>query len=91
MVAALNVDEREAYALGAYQSNRKSALDVARTQLINHKHTYQRISKHVVADGYYARDGFVSALTTHGYELITLLRRDAALREAYDYSSSTET
>ncbi len=84
LVAALNVDEREAYALGAYQSNRKSALDVACAQLINHKNTYQKISKHVVADGYYARDGFVSALRVNGYELITLLRRDAALRYLYE-------
>ena len=29
LIATLNVDEREAYALGAYQSDRKSALDVA--------------------------------------------------------------
>lgn len=84
LVAALNVDEREAYALGAYQSNRESALDVACTQLIKHKAMYQKISRHVVADGYYARDGFVCALKVNGYELTTLLRRDAALRYLYE-------
>ena len=70
--------------MGAYQSNRESALDVACAQLIKHKDAYQKISQHVVADGYYARNGFVSALKTNGYELTTLLRRDAALRYLYD-------
>ena len=84
LVTALNIDEREAYALGAYQSDRESALDVACAQLIKHKNTYQKISQHVVADGYYARNGFVSALKMNGYELITLLRRDAALRYLYE-------
>ena len=84
LIAALNIDEREAYALDTHQSNRESALDVACAQLIKHKNTYQKISQHVVADGYYARDGFVSALKTNGYELTTLLRRDAALRYIYE-------
>ena len=84
LIAALNIDEREAYALGAYQSNRESALDVACARLIKHRKTYQTVSRHVVADGYYARDGFVSALKRNGYELTTLLRRDAALRYLYE-------
>ena len=84
LIAALNVDERETYALGAYQSDRESALDVACAQLIKHKQTYQKISRHIVADGYYARDGFVSALKRNGFELVTLLRRDAALRDLYE-------
>jgi len=84
LFAALNVDEREAYALGVHQSDGDSSLGVACAQLVHNKHYYHQISKHIVADGYYARDGFVSALKRHGFELITLLRRDAALRCLYE-------
>ena len=43
----------------------------------------QKLSRHVIADGYYARAGFISTLINEGFEIVMLLRRDAALRYIY--------
>ena len=71
-----------------HQSVDQSALQVAEGELCLRSEELQEFSRHVVADGYYARAGFISALIDEGFEIVTLLRRDAALRYLYqgDYN-----
>jgi len=83
LIGVVNLEENSAYALSMYQSVTKSALQVAQEKLCEKNEELQQLSRHVVADGYYARKGFVSALVDEGFELITLLRHDAALRYLY--------
>jgi len=83
LIAAVNMDEHSAYALSAHQSLDQSALELACDQLSKQSDRLQEISKYVVADGYYARERFVSTTLENGFELVTLLRRDAALRYLY--------
>jgi len=65
LFAGLNLDEQRAYAID---------------ELTTNSEYYLEISKDVVADGYYAKNSFISEVTQHGFEVVTLLRRDAALR-----------
>jgi hypothetical protein len=88
LIAIVNLEERSAYALSMHQSVDQSALQVAEGELCLRSEELQEFSRHVVADGYYARAGFISALIDEGFEIVTLLRRDAALRYLYqgDYN-----
>ena len=84
LFAGLNLDEQRAYAIAVTQTkNDKSALKVAIDELTTNSEYYLEISKYVVADGYYAKNSFISEVTQHGFEVVTLLRRDAALRQLY--------
>ena len=84
LFAGLNLDEQRAYAIAVTQTkNDKSALKVAIAELTTNSEYYLEISKYVVADGYYAKNSFISEVTQHGFEVVTLLRRDAALRYLY--------
>ena len=83
LIAIVNLEERSAYALSMYQSVEQSALKVAEENLCSRSDELQQLSRHVVADGYYARAGFISTLIDEGFEIVTLLRRDAALRYLY--------
>ena len=84
LIAGINLDERAAYALDVYQTLEHSSLEMARAELTKNSKYYHQLSKYVVADGYYARGGFVSDLCAHHFEFVTLLRRDAALRYLYE-------
>ena len=80
LFAGLNLDEQRAYAIAVTQTkNDKVAID----ELTTNSEYYLEISKYVVADGYYAKNSFISEVTQHGFEVVTLLRRDAALRYLY--------
>ena len=83
LISILNLDEKSAYALEVRQRPGESALQIAIDEFRQSGGYYQGISKHVVADGYYARECFVSALQESQLELVTLLRKDAALRYLY--------
>lgn len=84
LFAGLNLDEQRAYAIAVTETkNDKSALKVAIDELTTNSEYYLEISKYVVADGYYAKNSFISEVTQHGFEVVTLLRRDAALRHLY--------
>ena len=83
LISVVNIEERSAYALSIHQSVEKSALKVAEDQLCSKREELQQLSRHVVADGYYARSGFISKLIDEGFQVVTLLRHDAALRYLY--------
>ncbi len=84
LFAGLNLDEERAYAIAVTQTKSdKSAFKVAIGELTTNSEYYLEISKYVVADGYYAKNSFISEVTQHGFEVVTLLRRDAALRHLY--------
>ena len=78
LIAIVNLEERSAYALSMHQSVEQSALKVAEDKLCSRSEELQQLSRHVVADGYYARAGFISTLIDKGFEVVTLLRRDAS-------------
>ena len=88
LIGVVNLEERSAYALSVHLSVDKSSLEVMREELCARNEDLQQLSRHVVADGYYARKGFVSSLVEEGFDLVTLLRHDASLRYLYegDYS-----
>lgn len=83
LISVVNIEERSAYALSMHQNIEKSALKVAEDELCAKSEELQQLSRHVVADGYYARAEFISTLIDKGFEIVTLLRRDAALRYLY--------
>ena len=83
LIAVVNLEERSAYALSMHQSVEQSALKVAEEKLCSRSEELQQLSRHVVADGYYARAGFISTLIDKGFEIVTLLRRDAALQHLH--------
>ena len=80
LIGVVNLEERSAYALSIHQSVDKSSLEVMKDELYARNKDLQQLSRHVVADGYYARKGFVSLLIEEGFDLVTLLRRDASLQ-----------
>lgn len=84
LFAGLNMDEKRAYALKAIQTQGgQSALQVTIDELTTSREYYLGISKYVLADGYYAKNSFISEVTQGGFEVVTLLRRDAVLRYLY--------
>ena len=72
LIAVVNLEERSAYALSMHQSVEQSALKVAEKQLCLRSENLQQLSRHVIADGYYARAGFISTLINEGFEIVTL-------------------
>ena len=84
LIGVVNLEERSAYALSIHQSVDKSSLEVMKDELCARNEDLQQLSRHVVADGYYARKGFVSLLIEEGFDLVTLLRHDASLRYLYE-------
>jgi len=84
LIGVVNLEERSAYALSMHQSVDKSSLEVMKDELCARNEDLQQLSRHVVADGYYARKGFVSSLIEEGFDLVTLLRHDASLRYLYE-------
>jgi hypothetical protein len=81
LLAVADLKERSAYALSMHQSlENKSALDIAKEEIKDNATKLRELARHVVADGYYARESFVSALEDANLDLITALRHDAALR-----------
>ena len=51
--------------------------------ITSHKAVLQPYSTLVVADGYFMKKGFIEALTTEGFRVVTKGRRDAALKYLY--------
>ncbi len=81
LLAVADLQERSAYALSMHQSlEKKGTLEIAKEQIKMNASKLRELAHHVVADGYYARESFVSCLEAANFELITVLRNDASLR-----------
>ena len=87
LIAGMNLDQRTAYALDGSQTLEHSSLEIARPELTKNSKYYHQLSNYVVADGYYARAGFVSDLCAHHLEFVTRRRKDAAWRYFYEGES----
>lgn len=79
-----DLKEHTAYALSSYQNVKMSALGVACAQIRERSQELKCLSKHIVADGYYARPKFLSTVLNEGFELVTLLRHDSRFRYLYE-------
>jgi Transposase DDE domain len=53
------------------------------TMITSHTALLQQYSTVVVVDGYFMKQGFIDALTTEGFEVVTKGRRDASLKYLY--------
>ncbi len=90
-IGAVDLKTKTAIHVGAFQTLDTTAdkdLGMNRTayyanHLVKHKEALQEISKIVVADSYFAKQGFIQTLQNSGYEVITRLRKDAHIRYLY--------
>src|SRR5438309_5364723 len=61
----------------------KGIMDQYATMITTHTAMLQQYSTVVVADGYFMKQGFIDALTTEGFQVVTKGRRDASLKYLY--------
>lgn len=87
-IAAVDLDARTAYHLEAVQTPAHTCegdglLAHYTGLLVDRKERLLNTSKYVVADAYFSKHGFVSALKESGFEVISRLRNDADLLYLY--------
>lgn len=83
-IAAIDIDNHTAFHLEAVQTpnnlKSKTLVEHYSDVLIQRKKKLQTLSKYVVADAYFSKENFVSALTKNDFEIVSRLRDDANLR-----------
>ena len=67
----------------ATTEEQKGIMDQYATMITSHKVMLQSYSSVVVVDGYFMKQGFIDALTTEGFQVVTKGRRDASLKYLY--------
>src|SRR3954447_13812664 len=67
----------------AADDEHKGIMDQYATMITTHTAMLQQYSTVVVADGYFMKQGFIDALTTEGFQVVTKGRRDASLKYLY--------
>jgi len=86
-IAAIDIDNHSAFHLEAVQTpsdlGTDSLPDHYAKVLVERKESLLLISKHVVADAYFSKNGFVSKLTANGFHIVSRLRDDANLLYKY--------
>ena len=86
-IAAIDIDNRTAFHLEAVQTpgnlKPESLLAHYATTLTQRKDSLLSISKYVVADACFSKYGFVSKLSTNGFETVSRLRDGADLQYIY--------
>ena len=86
-IAAVDIDNRTAFHLEAVQVpgdlGRDSLLVHYAKVLVKRKKALLSISRYVVADAYFSKNGFVTKLTGNGFEVVGRLRDDADLLYKY--------
>src|SRR3954471_10044284 len=103
VLALIDVGDRMAYHIEATQTQAatvdrvdapagggepKGVMEQYATTITGHKALLQSYSSVVVVDGYFMKKGFIEALTTEGFEVVTKGRRDASLKYLYDGKQS---
>src|SRR3982751_2169912 len=95
VLSLIDVSDHMAYHIEATQTQQPAAVDAAATDeqkgimdqyatmITSHKATLQSYSSVVVVDGYFMKQGFIDALTTEGFQVVTKGRRDASLKYLY--------
>ena len=91
-LAAIDIDNNTAMSLEAIQTPSSTELKQKGMSLVNHyaniivarKDTLRALSDYFVADGYFAKQGFVETITSQtGFHFISKLRGDANLQYLY--------
>jgi hypothetical protein len=92
-IAAIDIDNHTAFHLEAVQTpndlKTKSLLEHYTSILIERRQLLLGISKYVVADAYFSKHGFVSALFNNGFETVSRLRDDADLQYIFNGEQKT--
>lgn len=92
-IAVIDIDNNTAMSLEAVQTPSPKTLKAAGKTLTDHyaqtlverKEVLKSISEYLVADGYFAKTGFIDALTQQaGLHVISKLRNDADLKYLYN-------
>jgi Transposase DDE domain len=97
VLALIDVEDHMAYHIEATQTEigavdvdtpaaadgNKGTMEQYATMITSHKATLQPYSSVVVVDGYFMKKGFIDALTTEGFQVVTKGRRDASLKYLY--------
>ena len=86
-IAVIDVDNKESITLKAQQSPDSVTLDNICENLvswysgvlIHMKDELQRITRHVAADSYFAKETFITPMVQNGYHVISRFRNDAVL------------
>ena len=86
-IAAIDIENHTALHLEAVQTpgemGSQSLVDHYGDVIVGRKPELLSISRYVVADAYFSKHGFVSRLTSHGFEIVSRLRDDADLMYKY--------
>jgi hypothetical protein len=96
VLALIDVGNRMAYHIEATQTEvvaaepgaaaadgNKGTMEQYAQMITTHTAMLQSYSSVVVVDGYFMKKGFIEALTTEGFQVVTKGRRDAALKYLY--------
>jgi len=96
VLALIDVDDRMAYHIEATQTEvvasdpggsaadgNKGTMEQYARMITTHTAMLQPYSSVVVVDGYFMKKGFIEALTTKGFQVVTKGRRDASLKYLY--------
>lgn len=93
VLALIDVDDRMAYHIEATQTEvvavdpdadgNKGTMEQYAQMITTDKAMLQPYSTVVVVDGYFMKKGFIEALTTEGFQVVTKGRRDADLKYLY--------
>jgi len=67
----------------AVADEQKGIMEQYATMITSHKAILQSYSSVVVVDGYFMKQGFIEAMTTEGFQVVTKGRRDASLKYLY--------
>jgi hypothetical protein len=95
VLAIIDVGDRMAYHIEARQTEsaavdpadavdeHKGIMEQYVTMITSHTAMLQSYSSVMVVDGYFMKKGFIEALTTEGFQVVTKGRRDASLKYLY--------
>src|SRR3954467_107626 len=101
VLALIDVGDRMAYHIEATQTEvgaaepgaaaadgNKGTMEQYAQMITSHTAMLQSYSSVVVVDGYFMKKGFIEALTTEGFQVVTKGRRDASLQYLYNGKQS---
>lgn len=86
-LAAVDLQNKAALHLDMVQTverhESETLLDYYASTIVERKDKLQQLSTYLVADAYFSKQPFIDELVSHGFEVVTRLRKDADLRYLY--------
>lgn len=83
-LAIIDIDNHTGFHLDAVQTpntlESKTLLEHYANLIIERKEQLQQISNYIVADAYFSKEPFVSAMNSNGFDVISRLRTDASMQ-----------